>query len=197
MNPILNSFQETVNKYNIENELIETFLKSMEMDLDQNAHSRHSYDEYIVGSAEVVGLMCLRVFTNGDDEQYQALKPNAMKLGAAFQKINFLRDLKADYNDLGRMYFPNLDMSEFSEDVKKKIEDEIADDFRMGYEGIKKLPKQARIGVYLAYVYYIALFKKIKKTPSSKVMEQRIRVPNSRKYFLLAGSYVRHQLDMI
>ena len=120
-----------------------------------------------------------------------------MKLGAAFQKINFLRDLKADYQGLGRMYFPNVDMSTFSEATKKKIEEEIADDFRQGYEGIKQLPKEARIGVYLAYVYYIALFKKIRKTPPEKVMEQRIRVPNTRKYFLLAGSYVRHRLDII
>lgn len=197
MNPILNSFQETVNKYNIPLELIDTFLKSMEMDLDNFKHSQNSYEEYILGSAEVVGLMCLAVFVEGDKEQYSTLKPYAMKLGSAFQKINFLRDLKADYKELGRTYFPGVDMNEFNNTVKEQIEADIEKDFAIGYEGIKKLPKNARFGTYMAYIYYYQLFTKIKNTPAHVILKQRVRIPNNKKYQLFLTSYVRHSLNLV
>ncbi|HMQ01076.1 MAG TPA: phytoene/squalene synthase family protein [Cyclobacteriaceae bacterium] len=197
LNPILHSFQSTVNEYRIERELIDLFLRSMEMDLSLKAYDINGYNEYILGSAEVVGLMCLRIFCKHDEAQYQELKPYAMKLGSAFQKINFLRDLKADYQGLGRTYFPELDFNQFDEENKKMIEDDIAEDFRLGLEGIKKLPRSARFGVYVAYVYYIALFKKIKNTPSQNVMESRIRIKNRQKISLLAFSYVKHRLNML
>ena len=178
-------------------ELIDQFLHSMEMDLNLNTYDRDGFEEYILGSAEVVGLMCLKVFLNGDEAVYKRLKPYAMALGAAFQKINFLRDLHADFEKLGRSYFPGLDVESFTEEDKKKIEEEISNDFKMAYEGIKQLPKKARFGVYLAYVYYLALFEKIKGTPSSKVAESRIRIPNEKKYAILVSSYVRHQIGLI
>ncbi|MGB0979797.1 MAG: phytoene/squalene synthase family protein, partial [Croceimicrobium sp.] len=166
LNPILNSFQHTVNEFNIDRELIETFLFSMEMDLDLSAVStEEEYEKYILGSAEVVGLMCLKVFCYGDQQSYDHLRWNAMKLGSAFQKINFLRDLNADYNQLGRVYFPGVDMTVFNDSVKAEIEEDIEKDFKAGYEGIIQLPKQARFGVYVAYVYYYRLFMKIKATP--------------------------------
>ncbi|WP_299461023.1 phytoene/squalene synthase family protein [uncultured Microscilla sp.] len=197
LNPILNSFQQTVNEFNIERELIDTFLKSMEMDLVGISYDQEGYEEYILGSAEVVGLMCLRVFCEGDSAKYDSLKYGAMRLGSAFQKINFLRDLKQDYKELGRTYFPGVDISEFGEINKKEIEEDIEQDFRDGYEGIKGLPKHARFGVYMAYVYYYSLFKKIQNTPPRQIMSARIRISNRRKYMLFFSSYVKHSLNMI
>lgn len=197
LNPILNNFQWSVNKYKIEHELIDRFLHSMEMDLQEIDYDQPAFEEYILGSAEVVGLMCLRVFCEGDEEKYQQLKPSAMRLGSAFQKINFLRDLKADYKDLGRTYFPGVDLSRFTEETKKQIEDDIALDFADGLEGIRKLPKGARFGVYMAYVYFYKLFLKIKRTNSSRIMSERIRIPNRTKYKLLFTSYLRHQLNLL
>lgn len=196
-NPILNSFQITVNRFNIDRELIASFLKSMEMDLHQKTYSPEGLKEYILGSAEVVGLMCLRVFCNGHDEMYKTLKPNAMSLGSAFQKINFLRDLRADYVDMGRTYFPDVDLKEFNDETKKSIEESIAKDFHHGYEGILKLPRSSRFGVYVAYVYYIALFKKIQNTASKDVLQSRVRIPNHDKARLLAYSFFKHQLNML
>jgi len=197
LNPILNSFQQTVNQYNIEHELIDLFLQSMAMDLDKKQYDQSKFENYILGSAEVVGLMCLRVFCKGDGALYDKLKPNAMKLGSAFQKINFLRDLNADFVGLGRSYFPGLEVSSFDDSSKSQIEESIEQDFMMGYEGIKGLPKSARFGVYLAYVYYYALFKKIRKTPSTNILDRRIRIPNNKKYSILFKSYVKHSLNMI
>lgn len=197
LNPILNNFQWAVNKYNIEWELIEKFLNSMEMDLRDIHYDQPAFEEYILGSAEVVGLMCLRVFCEGDDEKYQRLKGPAMRLGSAFQKINFLRDLKADYKDLGRSYFPGVDLSKFNEETKKKIEDDIAIDFADGLEGIRNLPKGARFGVYMAYVYFHKLFLKIRSTRSNQIMQERIRIPNRTKYKLLFTSYLRHQFNLL
>lgn len=197
LNPILNSFQHTVNTYNIDYELIDTFLKSMEMDLDKRSYSKEGYEEYILGSAEVVGLMCLKVFVHGNDEQYKKLKPYAMKLGSAFQKINFLRDLQQDYNELGRVYFPGIDMDEFNETTKKSIEKDIAEDFKMGYKGILMLPKSSRFGVYIAYVYFMALFKKIQGLPHHQLLHSRIRIRNEWKLALLLKSYVRHSVNAL
>ncbi len=197
LNPILNNFQWAVNKYHIERELIDTFLRSMEMDLDNDDYNRREYEEYILGSAEVVGLMCLRVFCEGDDEKYLELKPSAMRLGAAFQKINFLRDLSHDYHGLGRSYFPGVDVTTFDEITKSKIEEEIEGDFMAGLEGIRKLPSGARFGVYMAYVYFYTLFRKIKKSHSERLLRERVRVPNSEKYALLVSSYVKNKFDLI
>ncbi len=197
LNPILNSFQEVVNKYNIEPSLIDSFLKSMEMDLEQTNHNQTTYDEYILGSAEVVGLMCLRVFTDGNEQNYQLLKPSAMKLGAAFQKVNFLRDLKDDYEDLGRVYFPSVNMKQLTENDKRKIELEIEQDFNDALVGIKQLPATSKYGVYVAYVYYLSLLKKIKATPTTKIMLQRIRVNNFEKISLLFSSYFRLSLNLL
>lgn len=197
LNPILNSFQATANKYRFEHELIDQFLKSMEMDLSLTHYDQKGIDEYILGSAEVVGLMCLRVFCKGDETMYQRLKPSAMRLGAAFQKINFLRDLNADFNGMGRNYFPDIDLQNFDEASKQKIEANIAEDFQAGYEGIKQLPRSARFGVYVAYLYYLALFNKIKNTPSHVVLKNRIRVRNRQKLSILAYSFVKHQLNLL
>ena len=197
LNPILNSFQATVHRYRIEHTLIDQFLKSMEMDLSQKNYDPHGFEEYILGSAEVVGLMCLRVFLDGNEQEYQRLRPFAMRLGSAFQKINFLRDLDADYSALGRTYFPGLEIKRFDEASKKAIENNIAADFHEGYIGIKQLPRSSRLGVYVAYVYYLALFKKIRNVPSEHVMQSRIRIRNRHKARLLAYSYVKHQLNMI
>lgn len=196
LNPILNSFQDVVNRYNIERELIDCFLDSMGMDLSKQTYTIDNYKKYILGSAEVVGLMCLRVFTNGDEQMYQALKPAAMKLGSAFQKVNFLRDIQSDYNSLGRLYFPNVDMSRFSDEDKEKINYEIEEEFNEALAGIKQLPSSSRFGVYVAYVYYKALFNKIKSLPSTKIMNERVRIPNVQKMTLLAGSYFKHSLRM-
>lgn len=197
INPILNSFQEVVNKYDIEKELIDTFLKSMEMDLGKKAYTEDDYKEYILGSAEVVGLMCLRVFTDGNKVLYDTLKPYAMALGSAFQKINFLRDLNADYIGMGRVYFPNIKVSELNNDTKKIIEADIEADFNKGLIGIKQLPKKSRLGVYVAYIYYRSLFSKIKKVEAQRMLEERIRIPNPQKVVLFAGSYVRNSLNML
>lgn len=197
LNPILHSFQETVRKYSIDRSSIDLFLRSMEMDLSQKNHDSNSLKEYILGSAEVVGLMCLRVFVKGDQGQYEKLKPMAMSLGSAFQKINFLRDLNADYLHMGRTYFPGLDFEKFDDAKKTEIEESIKVDFDEGLKGIKLLPRSSRFGVYVAYVYYTALFNKIKNTPCERVLESRIRIRNRHKARLLAYSYVKHQLNLI
>jgi phytoene/squalene synthetase len=197
LNPVLNSFQQAVNTFEIDRDLIETFLKSMEMDLYKNDYDEEGYKAYILGSAEVVGLMCLKVFVDGSEERYQTLKKPAMQLGSAFQKINFLRDLHADYKKLGRTYFPGVDLNNFNETVKTEIEADIDIDFRAGYEGIKQLPKGARFGVYIAYVYYYSLFKKIKKTHCDIILSQRVRISNKRKYGLFLSSFVRHTINWI
>ncbi len=197
LNPILNSFQETVHRYKIEPTLYDQFLKSMEADLTHQVYNAEEIKEYILGSAEVVGLMCLRVFCKGDDEMYQQLKPAAQRLGSAFQKINFLRDLNADYIELGRTYFPNVNLAHFDEATKKKIEEDIAVDFHAGFQGIKKLPRSARFGVYLAYLYYLALFEKIKNTPCHHVLNYRIRIRNRRKLSILVYSFFKHRFNLI
>ncbi|RYY32384.1 MAG: phytoene/squalene synthase family protein [Sphingobacteriaceae bacterium] len=197
LNPILNAFQKVVRDYRIDPLLIRQFLRSMEMDLDKQRHDQGSYEEYILGSAEVVGLMCLYVFTDGDQEKYQALKPQAMKLGAAFQKVNFLRDIGADYLQLHRTYFPGLDLNNFTKSDKDAIEQEIEADFEEALEGIKCLPKSSRQGVYLAYRYYRKLFDKIKKAEPNAVFTQRFRISGRRKAVLLAGSVIKHQLNWL
>ena len=197
LNPILNAFQWAYHKYNIDKEHVVTFLRSMEMDLEETAYDREGFEEYILGSAEVVGLMCLRVFTNGDDALYHKLFPYAKSLGSAFQKINFLRDLHADYLELGRAYFPGLEVEQFDESTKRQIEAEIEQDFREAYKGIVQLPKNARLGVYVAYVYYYRLFKKIQSLPSNRVLEERIRVSNKRKMALFVTSYFRHSFNLL
>lgn len=197
LNPILNSFQEVVHQYHIEQELIDCFMRSMDMDLRQQVHDLESFNEYILGSAEVVGLMCLRVFTEGDDALYQQLKPAAMRLGSAFQKVNFLRDLQADYKVLGRVYFPTVDLTQFSELEKQQIEKDIQLDFDAALAGIQQLPVRSRFGVYVAYVYYKALFAKIKALPSARIMQERIRIPNYRKISLLASSYLKHSFGVL
>lgn len=197
LNPILNSFQAVVHAHGIEKDLIDAFLHSMEMDLCRHEHNPDSFQEYVYGSAEAVGLMCLRVFSKGNDDLYQSLKEHARSLGAAFQKINFLRDLQADYNGLGRSYFPDIQIEKFDQISKQKIEASIQTDFQYALEGIKKLPRSSRLGVYAAYVYYYALFKKIKNTPCELIMKNRIRIDNSQKATLLAYSYLKHQLDLI
>ncbi|WP_156309469.1 phytoene/squalene synthase family protein [Sphingobacterium endophyticum] len=193
INPILQSFQETVHKYKIDRNLIDQFLHSMAMDLQKIDYNSDLYKEYIFGSAEVVGLMCLQVFTEGNKEQYENLKPYAMKLGSAFQKINFLRDLKDDYHILGRTYFPNIDMEVFNNEVKEKIETEIHAEFKEALVGIKKLPSSAMFGVYLAYKYYLSLFKKIRSKSSHEILNNRVRVANSEKAYVAFKSYVRYK----
>ena len=197
LNPVLNAFQEVVNAYNIDKALITAFLDSMEMDLTRQAYDDDGYDQYIYGSAEVVGLMCLYVFCNGDKDQYAKLKDPARSLGAALQKINFLRDLKSDFEDRGRVYFPGVDFLQFTAADKLKIEQDILTDFQEGYKGILQLPATSRFGVYLAYVYYFSLFKKIKQTPCHKVQEKRIRVNAMEKLVLLFKSSVRMKLNML
>ena len=197
LNPILNSFQYTIQKFNIDFELVETFLNSMEQDLNLSCHKEKSYKEYIAGSAEAVGLMCLKVFVEGDDKKYEELKEGAIKLGAAFQKINFLRDLKMDFEELGRSYFPGVDLYHFSPSHKKIIEEEILEDLRTALIFIKKLPKSSRLGVYLAYVYFKSLFYQLKRVSAKEIMEKRIRVSNRKKLFLLADSYLRYNLNLL
>ena len=197
LNPILNAFQWVVNTYRVPHELIETFMNSMEMDLDKKVYDKETYEKYILGSAEVVGLMCLKIFVGGDDDEYERLKMNAMKLGSAFQKINFLRDLNDDFNELGRTYFPGINMNDFNNIVKKEIEADIEKDFQLGYDGILMLPKEARFGVYMAYKYYFKLFKKIKRTKAERILEERVRIPNRKKARILVTSYVRHNLNML
>jgi len=197
LNPILHSFQITANKYAISPELIEAFFQSMEKDLDRNCYDATGYQEYIYGSAEVVGLMCLLVFCEGDNKLYDNLKPYARSLGAAFQKVNFLRDIKNDNDLLNRSYFPGVDFGNFTPETKNRIETEITADFLHAHQGIMKLPWKARFGVYVAYKYYLSLFKKIRKTSPKQIMEERIRIPNYRKAMILVRAGVKNQLKLI
>lgn len=197
LNPILHSFQHTVNKYKIDHQLIHQFLHSMEMDLNPVEYDQEKYEKYILGSAEVVGLMCLKVFVYGDEERYQELKPYAMKLGSAFQKINFLRDLNADLNELGRIYFPGVDTGNLSLEDKLLIENEIQKEFDEALIGIKMLPKSSRFGVYVSYKYYRKLLRKIKRKTAQDLMERRIRVPDNEKLLVFAKSYVRNSLNIL
>lgn len=199
LNPILNSFQQTVRKYNITDDMVRAFLKSMRADLTKSVYTtKEEYDEYIYGSADVVGLMCLKVFVKGNEERYNELKEAAMRLGSAFQKVNFLRDLKDDYELLNRSYFPNVDLTSLDSDSKAQIIAEIEDDFDYAFnQGILKLPVEAKFGVYMAYRYYRRLLKKLNKVPSSKIIETRVRISNPMKINLLARSYVKYKLNMI
>jgi phytoene synthase len=197
LNPILQSFQDTVNKYKIDHQLIKQFLYSMEMDLHKIDYNSEQYKEYILGSAEVVGLMCLQIFVNGDKAQFSSLKPYAMKLGSAFQKINFLRDLKDDFHILGRNYFPHIEMNGFNNDIKKQIEKEIALEFKESLVGIKLLPSNSRFGVYLAYKYYLSLFKKIKNLSAEKILNERIRIPDGQKLSLAMSSYFQYKMSLL
>jgi phytoene/squalene synthetase len=194
LNPVLHCFQIVVNEYKIEKELIEAFLYSMEMDLYKQTYNRQEYETYIYGSAEVVGLMCLRIFCEGDEAMYQSLKAPACKLGAAFQKVNFLRDVKSDYYDRGRVYFPNTNIQQFTEKTKSEIEADIQADFDAAYQGILRLPKGAKMGVNMAYIYYLRLFHKIKQVPSAQILSERIRVPDMQKLWLLAQSYFKYRV---
>jgi phytoene/squalene synthetase len=198
LNPILNSFQHTVNRYAIPNELIDAFMKSMKQDLYKTEYkTTEEYEEYIYGSADVVGLMCLKVFVNGNQEQYEELKYSAMRLGSAFQKVNFLRDLKADFEDLSRTYFPNTNLNQLDEASKQEIIADIEADFAAGFEGIQKLPIDAKFGVYTAFVYYKKLLSKLKKTPSLEIKNTRIRVPDYEKVGLLAKCYLNYRFNII
>ncbi len=197
LNPILNSFQLTVNEFNVDHKLIDAFFHSMEMDLSKKAYDCQGYKEYIYGSAEVVGLMCLYVFCEGKKEMYEKLENSARSLGAAFQKVNFLRDIKADFNGLARVYFPGCDFNNFTEQEKSQIEEDIHNDFRQAYQGIKHLPLKARFGVYVAYKYYLSLFKKIKQMEPARVLEERIRIPNYRKAMIIFRAGVKNQLRLI
>lgn len=197
LNPVLNSFQQTVNDYNIDHSLIEAFFHSMEMDLHQKAYDTNNFNEYVYGSAEVVGLMCLYVFCEGKKESYEELKVPARALGAAFQKVNFLRDIKADYTGLSRMYFPGCDFNNFSSHDKKQIEADIHKDFKEAYTGILKLPLKSRFGVYVAYKYYLSLFKKIKDLEPATVLEARIRIPDYKKLMIVLRAGVKNHLGMI
>lgn len=197
LNPVLHSFQITVNEYRIELGLIDAFFKSMECDLSKAKYDAAGYAAYIYGSAEVVGLMCLNIFCEGDKNLYDKLKPSAQALGAAFQKVNFLRDVKADYQELNRTYFPEMDFKNFTAAMKIQIEQEITQDFAHAYQGILQLPVKARFGVYVAYKYYLSLFKKIKKVQPSKILEQRIRIPNYSKAFILAKAGIRTQFNIL
>lgn len=197
-NPILNSFQDTVNKFNIDYRLIDSFLKSMKMDLKKiKYNSEKEYKEYIYGSADVVGLMCLKVFVSGDEETFKKLKPSAMALGSAFQKVNFLRDLNADFHDLNRTYFPNLDFKDFDDQSKMLIMEDIENDFKKALKGIYELPNNSKFGVYAAYKYYKRLLVKLKRTSYMKIKNERVRVPNYQKVDVLARSYVRYRLNIL
>lgn len=197
LNPILNSFQLTVNEYKIDHELINDFFASMEMDLSKKSYDSQGYKEYIYGSAEVVGLMCLYVFCEGEKSLFNNLEKSARSLGAAFQKVNFLRDLKDDFNGLARVYFPGCNFNNFTEKEKQQIEDDIQFDFEQSFEGIKNLPLKARFGVYVAYKYYFSLFKKIKKMKPTSVLEKRIRIPNYYKLMIIFRASVKNQLRLI
>ncbi|MEY4703052.1 MAG: hypothetical protein RIR96_949 [Bacteroidota bacterium] len=197
LNPILNSFQETVNRYHIDHDLIEAFFKSMESDLNQNRYDEQGYKDYIYGSAEVVGLMCLHVFCEGNKEIYEELKPYARSLGAAFQKVNFLRDVKADSEHLHRIYFPGVDFNRFTREDKLAIEADIQNDFSHAYKGILKLPMKSRFGVYVAYKYYLSLFRKIKQSQPAILLEDRIRIPNYSKAMIVMRAGLRSQLNML
>jgi 15-cis-phytoene synthase len=197
LNPILNSFQDTVHHYKIEADLINAFLRSMELDLNKINYDRSGYAEYIYGSAEVVGLMCLKVFCEGDSANYEKLQPYAKHLGAAFQKVNFLRDIKADAEDLGRMYFPECDFSRFGCSDKQAIEADIQNDFDYAFKGVLQLPLKARLGVYVAYKYYVALFSKIKRLQPKAILESRIRIADHNKFLIVAKAGLRSQLNLL
>ncbi|GGG35235.1 phytoene/squalene synthase family protein [Hymenobacter glacieicola] len=197
LNPVLHAFQDVVHQYGIDREFIDAFLYSMEMDLDDRSYNQSLYEKYIYGSAEVVGLMCLRIFCEGDEAQFARLRESARRLGSAFQKINFLRDIRSDYQERGRVYFPGVQYERFTDEVKQTIEADIRADFEAGYAGIVQLPRAARMGVYLAYVYYLKLFHKIRQLPAQRILGERVRVPNNTKLLLLLGSYFRYQLARV
>lgn len=197
LNPILHSFQLTVNQYQVDRQLIEAFFHSMELDLSQKVYDVHGYQQYIYGSAEVVGLMCLQVFCEGDKALYEKLKAPARSLGSAFQKVNFLRDVKADYEGMDRVYFPGCDFRNFTNEEKKEIEADIEKDFNDAYKGIIQLPMKARFGVYVAYKYYLSLFKKIKRMEARRIMEERIRIPNYGKALIVAKAGLRSQFNIL
>ena len=197
LNPVLHSFQWAVNTYNIDQPLIDAFIKSMRWDLSKTIYTRAEYEEYIYGSAEVVGLMCLRVFCGGNDSEYQRLRLPAERLGAAFQKINFLRDLKDDFDDKGRTYFPGVTMESLNDRQKQEIEADISKDFQDGFKGIKDLPSNSKFGVYTAYSYYQALFDKIKGIPAERIREERIRITDTKKYMILSGCYFKYKLGLV
>lgn len=197
LNPILNSFQLTVNRYSIDEKLIEAFFRSMEMDLDKSSYNREGFDDYIYGSAEVVGLMCLHIFCDGNADQFKRLEPYARSLGAAFQKVNFLRDVNADLTTLSRTYFPGIDFQNFTTQMKTEIEAEIENDFKNAYQGVLLLPWKAKFGVYVAYKYYFCLFKRIKRVQASSILEQRIRVPDYTKAMILLRARLENRLHLI
>lgn len=197
LNPILHSFQITVNQYNIDKDLIDAFFESMEQDLYKNQYDSTSFRRYVYGSAEAVGLICLYVFCEGNSQMFHDLTPYAQSLGAAFQKVNFLRDMKSDYHSLNRVYFPGVDFTNFTSDMKKQIEIDIDEDFKKAYDGILQLPEKARFGVYVAYKYYFSLFKKIKKTQPAKILKERIRIPNYSKIFILAKAGLETQFRLL
>ncbi len=196
-NPILHSFQYVVNEYGIEKELVDSFLTSMEMDLHKHHYDKSQFNKYVAGSAEVVGLMCLKVFYKDNEKEYKNLKYYAQKLGDAFQKVNFLRDIKEDYKDRGRVYFPDIDFNNFTSQDKQRIENEIRNDFSNSISGIKNLRKEVRFGVYLAYNYFMALFRKIEKTNAEDLIQKRIRINNFRKTILLFKCFIKHKLNLI
>ncbi|NEM97335.1 phytoene/squalene synthase family protein [Pontibacter burrus] len=197
LNPVLHAFQSVVNEYKIDLVYIEAFLKSMEMDLDEQQYDHQLYGDYIYGSAEVVGLMCLKVFCEGNDELFEKLKKPACSLGAAFQKVNFLRDMQSDYLERGRVYFPKVEFKQFDNISKAEIEADICKDFEDAYKGIMQLPRSARLGVYLAYKYYMKLFRKLQDLPATHILSNRVRVPDNTKLALLVSSYVRYRLNAI
>ncbi|WP_242920438.1 phytoene/squalene synthase family protein [Pontibacter liquoris] len=197
LNPVLHAFQSVVNEYNIDQAYITAFLNSMEMDLEDHIYDASLYREYIYGSAEVVGLMCLKVFCEGDEAMFERLREPASRLGAAFQKVNFLRDMQSDFKDRGRIYFPKVEFKTFSNSCKAEIEADIRNDFEAAYVGIMALPPTARMGVYLAYVYYLKLFRKIQSLPATHILKERVRVPDNKKLALLLSSYLRYRLNAI
>jgi len=197
LNPVLNSFQQTVNEFSIDLSLVEAFFRSMESDLTEHSYNRQGFEQYIYGSAEVVGLMCLYVFCGGNKQQYEELRSSAQALGAAFQKVNFLRDIKSDFSNLSRMYFPGCNFHNFTSHEKYQIEQEIENDFRNAYHGILKLPMKARFGVYVAYKYYYSLFRKIKSTRPHLIMQRRIRIANYHKAFIVLRASVKNGLRLI
>lgn len=197
LNPVLHSFQEVVRKYGIDHEFIEAFLHSMELDLEDRNYHPDLYNQYIYGSAEVVGLMCLRIFCHGNEAMFSQLREPARRLGAAFQKVNFLRDIRSDFEDRGRVYFPGVVYQHFNDAKKQEIEADIKADFDAAYRGIQQLPRSSKLGVYLAYVYYLKLFYKIKNLRAKHILQERVRVPNNTKILLLLGSYFRYRLALL
>ena len=197
LNPVLHAFQWAVNTYAIDHEFIDAFLRSMEMDLEDRNYRQELYEQYIYGSAEVVGLMCLRVFCQGQPALFEQLRAPARRLGAAFQKVNFLRDIRSDYEERGRVYFPGLRYEQFDDAAKRAVEDDIRADFEAAYVGIQQLPQVARLGVYLAYIYYLKLFHKLRRAPATQVLAERVRLPDNTKLLLLAGSWLRYRLRVV